>query len=57
MRVLILLVSFGLVSACAAPHAVKVHCDRHLVPINAWAAPKASQSSVTGQSAPRSVVQ
>ncbi len=57
MRVLILLVSFGLVSACAAPHAVKVHCDRHLVPINARAVSNASQSSVTGQSAPRSVVQ
>ncbi len=34
MRTIILLASVALVSACAAPHAAKVRCDRHLVPIN-----------------------
>ncbi len=55
MRLPILLVSFALASACAAPHAVKVRCDRHLVPINVSGAPKAGESS-KAESTPRSPV-
>ncbi len=53
MRALIALVYLMLVSACAAPHAVKVRCDRHLVPINS---PASAQGGVPGtdESSPRS---
>ncbi|MGB6450375.1 MAG: hypothetical protein WBE92_06455 [Steroidobacteraceae bacterium] len=43
MRVLVVLVSLALVTACAAPHAARVRCDRHLVPINP---PASSQGGV-----------
>ncbi len=32
---------FALLSACSAPHAARVRCDAHLVPINAPGAPPA----------------
>ncbi len=56
MRALVLLASLALVSACAAPHAAKVRCDRHLVPINATASPRTGGPSASApKSLPRSV--
>lgn len=54
MRALYLLAALALASACAAPHAVKVRCDRHLVPINPPVQTVAGASSGAAQTRPRS---
>jgi hypothetical protein len=54
MKAVILLTGLALVSACAAPHAVKVSCDRHLVPINAPSRTRATATSSATPSQPRS---
>jgi hypothetical protein len=53
MRVFVVLASLALLTACAAPHAAKVRCDRHLVPINPPGSPQGGVPG-TGDRLPRS---
>lgn len=54
MRVLLVLASLALVSGCAAPHAARVRCDHHLVPINPPTSPQRSEPGADKHS-PRSL--
>lgn len=52
MRALVLLCAVAM-TGCAAPHAVRVRCDRHLTPINPAVASARDADGATATSHPR----